>query len=414
MAPAQTTPASRLEPVTVTRATHIGTVTRVARGAELARPVRSSAATKLIATLAVIAALWWGQRFLVPLVAGLMLAMLVMPVAVRLEGWLRSALVATLLTLLVVIGTLALGAAVFGTQLVRVAERVPEMISMVAQKMAEQEPGTESVLARARTALHQLDRAADRVMAGKPLLNSGRRLATVAPASAPIAAKPNNNISDGAATALRVTAVSGSSVLLGFASNLSIIFFISFFVLMGGKDLAARFLGLWGYHPDVHLRAQAAMLECARQIRIYIGVLLVTNTLVGVAVWAAFSVASLPDAAGWGVTAAVLHVVPYLGMALLTILGAAETFLARETVAAALSMAAFLILLSTLLGTLVSAWLQGRAAKMNSATVFIGLVFWGALWGIWGLFLGPILIVLLKVVAEHSQSGVRLAKLMQG
>jgi predicted PurR-regulated permease PerM len=51
---------------------------------------------------------------------------------------------------------------------------------------------------------------------------------------------------------------------------------------------------------------------------------------------------------------------------------------------------------------------------MNSAAVFIGLVFWGALWGIWGLFLGPALVVLLKVAAEHSRSGVRLAKLMQG
>jgi predicted PurR-regulated permease PerM len=45
-------------------------------------------------------------------------------------------------------------------------------------------------------------------------------------------------------------------------------------------------------------------------------------------------------------------------------------------------MATFLVLLSTLIGTLVAAWLQGRAAKMNSAAVFIGLVFWGALWGV--------------------------------
>lgn len=298
-----------------------------------------------------------------------MLAMLVMPLAVRLEGWLRSPVAATVLTLLVVMGTLTASAVVFGAQLVRVAER---------------EPGGESLLARARTALQQLDRAADQVIADKPLLHSGRRAAALASSSAAIAAKPNNNITDSAAVALRVTAVSGSNVLLGFAANLSIIFFITFFVLMGGKTLAARFLGLWGYDPEVQLRAQAATLECSRQIRLYVGVLLVTNTVIGVAVWAAFSMAKLPDAAGWGVTAALLHVVPYLGMAVLTLLGAAETFLAHETLGAALGMATFLVLLSTLVGTLVSAWLQGRAAKMNSATVFIGLVFWGALWGIWG------------------------------
>jgi predicted PurR-regulated permease PerM len=33
---------------------------------------------------------------------------------------------------------------------------------------------------------------------------------------------------------------------------------------------------------------------------------------------------------------------------------------------------------------------------------------------LWGLFLGPALVVVFKVVAEHSRSGRRLARLMQG
>ena len=375
----------------------------------LAAPPRSSASSTVLATLALIVALWWGQRFLIPLAAGLMLSMLVMPLALRLEGWLHSRLAAAVVTLLAVMGALAVGAMVFGAQLVRVAERAPEMISMAAQQLAERDPQTESVLMRARDALHELDRAADRAIAAKP--TSHRRAAV--PALAASAATPNNNITAGATVVLRETAVSGSSVLLGFAANLSIIFFIAFFVLTGGKPLARRFLGLWSSQPLTHARARLALLECSRQIRLYAGVLLVTNTLVGLVVWLAYSVAGLPDAAGWGVTAAVLHVVPYLGMALLTGLGAAETFLVYETLGSALGMAAFLVLVSTLIGTLVTAWLQGRAAKMNSAAVFIGLVFWGALWGVWGLFLGPALVVLFKVVAEHSRSGLRLAQLMQ-
>ncbi|HZT55398.1 MAG TPA: AI-2E family transporter, partial [Burkholderiaceae bacterium] len=87
---------------------------------------------------------------------------------------------------------------------------------------------------------------------------------------------------------------------------------------------------------------------------------------------------------------------------------------AHGTLGSALAMAAFIVLLSTLVGTVVTAWLQGRAAKMNAAAVFIGVVFWGALWGVWGLLLGPALVVLLKVVAEHTRSGRRLAHLMRG
>jgi predicted PurR-regulated permease PerM len=379
---------------------------------------RSSAAALVIATLAVIAALWWGQRFLIPLAAGLMLAMLVMPLVVRLQGWLHSGAVATVLTLTLVLGTLAGGAMAFGGQLVRVAERVPEMIRMAALQVAERDSGADTIFTRARDALQQLDRAADRALAAKPMVRPGKRAAAAPaalPAAAPAsAAAPNNSITTGATVALRETAVTGSSALIGFAGNLSIIIFIAFFVLTGGKPLTERFLGLWGDHPEAHDHARRATLECARQIRIYAGVLLVTNTVVGLVVWIAFAWADLPDAAGWGVTAAVLHVVPYLGMAVLTGLGAAETFLAHESIGAALGMAAFLVLLSTLIGTLVTAWLQGRAAKMNAAAVFIGLVFWGALWGVWGLFLGPALVVLLKVVAEHTRGGHRLAKLMQG
>ncbi len=378
---------------------------------------RSSAANSVLATLAVIAALWWGQRFLVPLSAGLMLAMLVMPLNVALTHRVRSRALATVLTLALVMIGMAAAALAFGGQLLRVAERAPEMISVAAQQVAARDPGTDSLLTRVRDALQELDRAADRFTGTRPVTRRGiyrSTTAAVVPVQAASQPAAGTTFTTGATVALRETAFNGSSALLKFAGDLSIIFFIAFFVLAGGKPLSDRLIDLWGDQPAARHRAQHALLECARQIRIYGGVLLVTNSLMGLAVWLAFSVSGLPDAAGWGVTAAVLHVVPYLGMALLTGLGAAESFLVHESLSAALGMAAFIVLLSTVAGTLVTAWLQGRAAKMNAAAVFIGLMFWGALWGVWGLFLGPALVVLMKVIAEHSRTGQRLARLMQG
>ena len=379
----------------------------------------SGVSITVLATLAVIVALWWGRSFMVPLTAGLMLALLVMPVTGWLERWLRSRIVATVITLAFVMGVLGSAAAAFGDQLASVAGRVPDMISLVAQQVSETEPGTDSVLQRARVAFRELDRAADRLAGARPLIQTARARAAAAKqadiaASNAAANAPPVSISQTATVALRDSAVSGSSALLKLAGELTIVFFIAFFALAGGKPLAERFLGLWDERPGLRLRAEHAAMECVRQIRIYGGVLLVTNSVVGIVVWTAFSLAGLPDAAGWGMTAAILHVVPYLGMALLTGLGAAEAFLAHGTIGAALGMAAFIVLMSTLIGTVVTAWLQGRAAKMNAAAVFIGVVFWGALWGVWGLLLGPALVVLTKVVAEHTRPGQRLARLMQG
>ena len=382
----------------------------------------SSVAASVLAVLAVIVALWWGRSFLIPVTAGVMLAMLVMPVVYWLTRWLRVRVLATTLTLVLVMAAIGLAAAAFGDQIGRVAGRVPDMISLVAQQVAETEPGADSLLQRARVAFSELDRAAGRLASVKPMVQTTRskaaarqaELAASNAAALAAAAPPAVSISQTATVALRDTAVSGSGVLLKLVGDLTIALFVAFFVLVGGPPLADRFLGLWDERPALQLRAEHCAVECVRQIHIYGGVLLVTNTVVGVAVWAAFALSGLPDAAGWGVTAAVLHVVPYIGMALLTALGGAEAFLAHGTVSAALGMSGFLVLMSMLLGTVVTAWLQGRAAKVNPAAVFIGVVFWGAVWGVWGLLLGPALVVVLKVVAEHTRPGQRLARLMQG
>lgn len=367
---------------------------------------RSSVSNTVLAALAVVAALWWGQRFLIPVVAGLMLAMLVAPAVVVFERVLRSRMIATLLALSLVIAVVGGGFWAFGGQIVRMADRSPEMIQLMADRLAKTRPDADSVLKRGRDALAQLDRAAQSVATGTSP-RTQRALRGQQPADTP-------TLTEGATVLVRDTAKSGSHVLLKFATDISVVLFIAFFVLCGGERLTARFLDLWGHSRRGRCRAERALRETAHQIRMYAGTLLVTNTVIGTAVWLAFWAASLPDAAMWGVTAAVLHMVPYLGMAILVVAGSAETFLVHGTFTAAFAMAGFLVLLSTLVGTAMTAWLQGRAAKMNAAAVFVGLVFWGALWGVWGLFLGPALIVVLKVIARNSRTAHRMSRLMQG
>lgn len=381
---------------------------------------RSSVAAVVLAVLAVVAVLWWGQRFMIPVVTGLLLAMLLMPAVAALARLLRAQAAAAAVALVVCLAVIGVAVGAFGGQLVRMAERVPEMISLAAQRVAEMEPATDTLFSRARRALRDLDRAANRVMgASPPAADSAprptrTRPAPTAAASVPEGAASAPALSDRAAAALQETAVSGSGVVLEFVADLLIIFFTAFFVLAGGRRMRLRFIDLWGDEPVTRRRVEIAMVECAQQVRRYVVVLMITNILTGVAVWIAFLAAGLPDAGSWGLTAGVLHMVPYIGMALMTALAGAEAFLAHGTWTAMIGMAAFVVALSTIIGMLVTAWLQGRAAKMNPAAVFIGIVFWGALWGVWGLFLGPVLIALFKTVAAHTRWGVRLAHLLKG
>ena len=56
--------------------------------------------------------------------------------------------------------------------------------------------------------------------------------------------------------------------------------------------------------------------------------------------------------------------------------------------------------------------MTGRIAQMNPAAVFISLLFWGWLWGAWGLLLGIPIVVIMKVVAQHVERLKPLAELL--
>ena len=58
---------------------------------------------------------------------------------------------------------------------------------------------------------------------------------------------------------------------------------------------------------------------------------------------------------------------------------------------------------SRLIGTVVTTWMTGRIAKMNSVAVFVSLLFGAWLWGVSGMLLGVPMIVILKVVAERLE-----------
>jgi len=56
---------------------------------------------------------------------------------------------------------------------------------------------------------------------------------------------------------------------------------------------------------------------------------------------------------------------------------------------------------SSAIGMGLVPWLQGRASRMNAAAVFVSLLFFGWLWGGWGLLLGAPLVAVLKTVADR-------------
>src|SRR5207344_2648666 len=98
-----------------------------------------------------------------------------------------------------------------------------------------------------------------------------------------------------------------------------------------------------------------------------------------------------------------LHVVPYLGPGVTAIATGMAAFMQFDSFSMALLVAGSSLAIATVIGTFVTTWMTGRIARMNAAAVFISLLFWGWLWGVWGMLLSIPIIVIVKVVAEHVE-----------
>ena len=106
----------------------------------------------------------------------------------------------------------------------------------------------------------------------------------------------------------------------------------------------------------------------------------------------------------WGVVAGVLHFIPYLGPVVFALASGVAAFMQFGNVLDALAVAGASLVVATIVGSLILTWVQGRYARVNAAVLFIALLFFGWLWGVWGLLLGAPLVAIAKVVCDRVES----------
>jgi predicted PurR-regulated permease PerM len=70
----------------------------------------------------------------------------------------------------------------------------------------------------------------------------------------------------------------------------------------------------------------------------------------------------------------------------------------------ALAVTGVVLLVTGAIGSVFMPWLQSRFAGVNAAVLFISLLFFGWLWGAWGLLLGAPLVAIIKVICDRVES----------
>jgi predicted PurR-regulated permease PerM len=140
------------------------------------------------------------------------------------------------------------------------------------------------------------------------------------------------------------------------------------------------------------------------QIQRYLLVTLVSNTLIGICTWLAFRALGMEQAGVWGFAAGVLHFMPYLGPALIALASGVAAFMQFGSPFNAIVVAGASLLVAGIVGVVFMTWLQSHFAHMNAAVLFIALLFFGWIWGVWGLLLSAPLVTIAKVICDRVES----------
>ena len=205
---------------------------------------------------------------------------------------------------------------------------------------------------------------------------------------------------------------SGSKTALVGAGEALMVLFLITFLLMSGDMFKRKLVKIIGDTLTEKKITVAILDEIDTQIQRYMLVLLVSNVLLGLVTWLTFVALGVEQAGAWGIAAGLLHVIPYFGPSLIAVATALAGFLQFGTAGMALAVGGSTLVISALIGMGLTMWLAGRASHMNSTSVFIGLLFWGWIWGVWGLLLGIPILVIIKVIADHIEGLAPVAELL--
>jgi predicted PurR-regulated permease PerM len=190
---------------------------------------------------------------------------------------------------------------------------------------------------------------------------------------------------------------------LGYIVQATMVLFLVFFLLLSGDTLKRKLVRLAGPSFASKKITVQILSDINRSIQRYMLLLLTTNVLVALLAWIAFRWIGLENAGAWAVAAGLLHVIPYLGPGLTAIATGMVGFMQFDSFAMALLVSGAGLGIAIVVGTFVTTWMTGRIAAMNSAAIFISLLFWGWLWGVWGMLLSIPITVIVKVIAEHLE-----------
>ena len=344
-----------------------------------------NAALTVLAVIAVLLVLQYAQSVFIPLVLGLLISYALDPVVTRLQKFrVPRAVSAGVLLLALVAGS---GYLVYQLrfQAQEIIQQLPDGARRLRNTLEQQQGGTTEALKQVQQAATELERTADPTAASPARPGVTRVQVEDAPFDV------NDYV------------VWGSMSVATGAGQLMLVLFLAYFLLATGDLYRRKLVKIVGPSLTKKKITLQILQQIDHQIEAFLMVQLFTSAVVGTVSWLAFRAIGLEQAAVWGLLAGIFNSIPYVGPVLVSGSIATIAFLQFGTIEMTLVASGTALVITSLEGFLLTPWLTSRAARMNAVAVFVGLLFWGWVWNVWGMLLAVPMLMVMKAICDHVE-----------
>jgi predicted PurR-regulated permease PerM len=343
----------------------------------------------VLTVLAMLAVLRWASNFFIPLMLGLVFSYALSP----LVDWLHRRRVPRSLSAgVLILGILGgMGGAVyaFSDDANELISSLPDAARKLRDTMRHSPKTGGSTLDSVQKAAAELQSAAEEA--------GGTKAASAAPRVTHVVVdKPRFDIRDHL-----WTGTLGLATLIG---QVVVVSCLTFFMLTAGDTYRRKLVKIAGPGLAEKKLTVQALDEINAQMQRYLLVQLLASLGTGLATGVAFALLGLNHAAVWGIAAGVLNLIPYVGPIAITAGSALVAFLQfGGSVNMALVVGGASLAIDTVKGYVLVPWATSKAASMNPVAVFVGVLAWGWMWGVWGLLLGMPILMAVKAVCDRVE-----------
>jgi predicted PurR-regulated permease PerM len=358
-------------------------------------PVGVTSMTLTVLTvLVVVFMLQYMQAVLIPVVIGILVAYGLEPFVSALARVRIPRSIGAGIVLVTLVGAIGIGVYALSGQALQIVSQIPQAAQRIQQRIKSRGRHGDSAIGQVQKAANELQRTAQVASdsSGTPTSNADKGITGVTKVQIVQPAFDADSY-----------LYAGGVNLVGAAGQFAVILFLVYFFLVTGNLYKKKIVKIAGPHLWQKKLTVGILDEINTQIENFIRVQLLTSVLVAAATMAALWYLGLRQFIIWGLLAGIFNSIPYIGPVLVSGGLGVVAFMQFDDIRKTVMVCGVAFVITSLEGFLLTPALMSRAARMNPVAIFVGLLFWSWVWGIWGAVLAVPLLMMLKAICDHIE-----------